>query len=73
MILEVGSFQFRKSEDGWLFKAGDPKKLKKKYHDLPRFNAQLDLEKTFKEDLFRKVSISTKKIAKLLVDKKITK
>ena len=67
MILEVGAFKFTKSGDGWLFKADDPKKLSKKYHDLPRFNAQLDLEKTFKEDLFKKVAISTKIIAKLLI------
>ena len=66
MILKVGTFEFKRSEDEWIFKARDPKKLSKKYHDLPRFNSQLDIEEKFKENLSQKVDLSAKIIAKLL-------
>jgi hypothetical protein len=65
-MIKIGSFSFEKSKNVWFYKAEDPKKLDPKYHDLPRFNAQLDLEKVFKKDLYKKVLQSTKEISKLL-------
>ena len=66
MKTEVGSYEFKKEGDGWLFKANDPKKLSKKYHDQPRYKAQLDLEKTFKDDLNNSISTSVKMMGKLI-------